>query len=149
MTPEELKVIREKAEAATPGPWEVTEAPGFGHDHAPYAVASERDEQIAECYDNTPGSWHPVQNEANAAFIAAANPQTVLRLLDEVERMSVPRSLSDWHEDIGNVLWWMLPVCEPPYCGTPLDDDWPYEDDERPVWTELLLPIDAALEAKP
>lgn len=29
--------------------------------------------------------------------------------------------LSEWHEDIGNVLWWKFPIDEPPYVGTPLD----------------------------
>lgn len=33
--------------------------------------------------------------------------------------------LDDWHEDIGVVLWWKFPVDEPPYCGSPLDEDWP------------------------
>lgn len=28
---------------------------------------------------------------------------------------------SKWSEDDGNVLWWRLPVSEPPYVGTPLD----------------------------
>ena len=31
------------------------------------------------------------------------------------------RPLSEWHEDIGPVLWWRFPVVEPPYVGTPLD----------------------------
>lgn len=26
-----------------------------------------------------------------------------------------------WHEDDGPVLWWRVPIEEPPYCGTPLD----------------------------
>ena len=30
-----------------------------------------------------------------------------------------------WDEDTGDVLWWNFPVEEPPYCGTPLDDDFP------------------------
>ena len=25
-----------------------------------------------------------------------------------------PRPLEEWHEDYGNVLWWILPVSEPP-----------------------------------
>lgn len=25
----------------------------------------------------------------------------------------------DWHEDLGDVLWWRLPVQEPPYVGGP------------------------------
>lgn len=31
------------------------------------------------------------------------------------------RPLEDWHEDIGDVLWWRFPIQEAPYCGTPLD----------------------------
>lgn len=26
-----------------------------------------------------------------------------------------------WNEEDGTVLWWLLPVTEPPYVGTPLD----------------------------
>lgn len=37
----------------------------------------------------------------------------------------VARPESDYHEDMGNVLWWKFPVDEPPYCGSPLDSDWP------------------------
>lgn len=33
--------------------------------------------------------------------------------------------LESWHEDMGPVLWWVFPIDEPPYAGTPLDDDWP------------------------
>lgn len=33
--------------------------------------------------------------------------------------------LGDWNEAIGDVLWWKFPVNEPPYCGSPLSDDWP------------------------
>jgi hypothetical protein len=35
--------------------------------------------------------------------------------------MRTARPLSEWHEDIGPVLWWKFPVDEPPYVGTPLD----------------------------
>lgn len=31
------------------------------------------------------------------------------------------RPLADWHEDIGPVLWWTMPVTEAPYVGSPLD----------------------------
>lgn len=37
----------------------------------------------------------------------------------------VARPAREWHEDLGNVLWWCLPVQEPPYCGTLLDHNWP------------------------
>jgi hypothetical protein len=32
-----------------------------------------------------------------------------------------PRPFCDWHEDHCNVLWWRIPISEPPYVGTPLD----------------------------
>lgn len=33
----------------------------------------------------------------------------------------VARPLSEWHEDMGAVLWWRFPIEEPPYVGSPLD----------------------------
>jgi hypothetical protein len=30
------------------------------------------------------------------------------------------RPLDEWHDDMGDVLWWKFPVTEPPYCGSPL-----------------------------
>lgn len=32
-----------------------------------------------------------------------------------------PRPLSEWHEEIGDVLWWKFPITEAPYVGSPLD----------------------------
>src|SRR5690348_4230841 len=77
---------RALCEAATSGEWSVTETPGFGHDHAPYTVVDEHDEQVAECYDNTPGKRSLEENAANAAFIAAAR-SAMPALLAEVERL--------------------------------------------------------------
>jgi len=31
------------------------------------------------------------------------------------------RPLSEWTEDEGAVLWWVFPIVEPPYVGSPLD----------------------------
>lgn len=31
----------------------------------------------------------------------------------------------EYHEDMGPVTWWRLPVEEPPWVGTPNDSDWP------------------------
>jgi len=36
-----------------------------------------------------------------------------------------PLPLIEWHEDMGDMLWWFFPIQEPPYCGTPLDCDFP------------------------
>lgn len=32
-----------------------------------------------------------------------------------------PRPHHEWHEDIGDVLWWLWPIESAPYCGSPLD----------------------------
>lgn len=32
-----------------------------------------------------------------------------------------PRPASEYHEDMGPVLWWAFPIKEPPYCGMPND----------------------------
>lgn len=75
------------------------------------------------------------ENKALAAQLAAA------------ERDAKARPLDEWHEDDGPVLWWVFPVNEPPYCGTPNDDGWPRYHTH---WTRLVIPIDAALaERKP
>lgn len=35
--------------------------------------------------------------------------------------MNKPLPLHDWHEDMGDVLWWLWPIEQPPYVGSPLD----------------------------
>jgi hypothetical protein len=51
--------------------------------------------------------------------------QEISILKAEVERLETPIPIDDWHEDMGDVLWWEFPIQEPPYCGTPLDILWP------------------------
>lgn len=48
------------------------------------------------------------------------------------------RPLDEWHEEDGPVLWWRLPVSEPPWVGSPLQDDW--TDDYYTHWTPLPIP---------
>ena len=50
-----------------------------------------------------------------------------------------------WDEDTGDVLWWNFPVEEPPYCGTPLDDDFPKY---KTHFTELHIPDEVEEEPK-
>lgn len=47
---------------------------------------------------------------------------------------TTPRPRAEWSEDDGPVLWWQLPVSEPPYAGTPLDDEFP---DYETHWTPI------------
>jgi hypothetical protein len=37
------------------------------------------------------------------------------------EQPTSVRYWTEWHEDMGTVLWWKWPIEEPPYVGTPLD----------------------------
>ena len=64
--------------------------------------------------------------------------------LDEPQK-AVARLAEKWHEDIGPVLWWDFPVEEPPYCGTPLDDDFPKY---KTHFTELHIPDEVEEEPK-
>jgi hypothetical protein len=43
----------------------------------------------------------------------------------EHDELHTARPLDEWHEDEGLMLWWRFPIDEPPYVGSPLDDDWP------------------------
>lgn len=40
-------------------------------------------------------------------------------------RRCVARPLSEYHEDMGPVVWWRFPVNEPAWIGKPDDSDWP------------------------
>jgi hypothetical protein len=46
-------------------------------------------------------------------------------LLSLYRQFTIARPISEYHEDMGCSLWWIFPLCEPPYCGTPNDCDWP------------------------
>jgi len=38
-----------------------------------------------------------------------------------MDTLTRPRPISEYHEDMGDVLWWKLPITEPPYVGSPND----------------------------
>ncbi|MBO1139691.1 hypothetical protein FQS87_07255 [Enterococcus avium] len=68
----------------------------------------------------------------------------IVNQLDEPTKV-IAHLAEKWHEDIGPVLWWDFPVEEPPYCGTPLDDDFPKY---KRHFTELHIPDEVEEEAK-
>lgn len=37
------------------------------------------------------------------------------------EKVEKARPIEEYHEDMGDVLWWKFPVEEPPYVGSPHD----------------------------
>ena len=47
------------------------------------------------------------------------------------------KPIEEWHEDYGDVLWWKLPIEEPPYVGSPLCEDWP---GYHTHWTPIVVP---------
>jgi hypothetical protein len=68
----------------------------------------------------------------------------IVNQLDEPTKV-IAHLAGKWHEDIGPVLWWDFPVEEPPYCGTPLDDDFPKY---KRHFTELHIPDEVEEEPK-
>lgn len=48
------------------------------------------------------------------------------------------RTLDEWHDDVGEVLWWTFPITEAPYVGSPLDTDWP---GYHTHWTKFVVPV--------
>ncbi len=76
------KALREKAEAATPGPWK---ADGWQHESydGNYFVRGDgvATEEVAHCEGS--GRY-----EENAAYIAAASPDVVLALLDQLAALT-------------------------------------------------------------
>jgi hypothetical protein len=47
------------------------------------------------------------------------------------------RPLAEWRYGDGPALWWLFPIEEPPYCGTPHCSDWP---GYHTHWTPVPLP---------
>lgn len=74
-----------------------------------------------------------VQDEKARADAAEQNRGT--------EKWDTARPIDEWHEDIGPVLWWTFPIEEPPYCGTPMDGDWP---GYHTHWTPFIIPFTPA-----
>jgi hypothetical protein len=114
---------------------------------------AEDEERIAAGYQSdaaspfcAPDDARVLQGKAAIARIRAAAERQAVELYDRLARgeevsesdESRARPLEEWHEDIGNVLWWKFPINEPPYAGTPLDDEWP---GYHTHWTPIVCPL--------
>ncbi|WP_108394308.1 ead/Ea22-like family protein, partial [Enterobacter hormaechei] len=77
------QALREAAEKATKGQWAVE------FDDEIYSTDGVNNEQIAMVFSEN--------EERDAAFIAAANPATVLALLDELEALKLANAAQDDH----------------------------------------------------
>ena len=105
MTDTELSILESLAKAATPGPWEVDSL---------YNIRSE--DKVIVLVSKTYMSREPT-NE-NAAYIAAANPAVILKLIAELRQArkerdwlaeNMPNSYSECHCPEGHY----KPDCEP------------------------------------
>ena len=81
---------------------------------------------------------------STGVFAGLGIAKSVLTKLEEPQKV-IAHLAEKWHEDIGPVLWWDFPVEEPPYCGTPLDDDFPKY---KRHFTELHIPDEVEEEPK-
>lgn len=80
MDKSELTRLKELAENATPGEWVADR----------YMVLSPKRHNLARTYTHSDGNidrLEPMDKHDNAAFIAAANPATILAMIAEIERL--------------------------------------------------------------
>lgn len=87
-------------------------------------------EEVARaiCYHNDPLKTDDYRNwiveaEASLSVIAPHYEKQIAELKTLVAWYETPKPANEYHEDDGNVLWWKLPVSEPPYCGSSNDYD--------------------------
>lgn len=82
MTALNKQALREAAEKATPGPWYVHDKPC---EDGNYGIDTSDKEFLAEAVVWWGFARQSIWREEDAKFIAAANPATMLALLDELE----------------------------------------------------------------
>ena len=88
MTLPNLSALRALAEKATPGPWKTASGKGSASvrtEHPEYNCAIYLNVRTCEIEESVK-RW-----QSDAAFIAAASPDVVLALLDEIERLNQER----------------------------------------------------------
>lgn len=78
-----------------------------------------------------------LREKSDIAAQLAARDKRIAELAVELVTLANPAHLDSWNEEDGSVLWWRFPIVEPPYCGTPLDDDFP---EYVTHWTRFAIP---------
>jgi len=51
----------------------------------------------------------------------AGTQRAYFDLRNDIAPPVIARPIAEYHEDMGDVLWWKFPITEPPYVGTPND----------------------------
>jgi hypothetical protein len=94
MTPSELSAIRERLDAATPGPWELW------YGELDWVSVGIDGDTVAECRTHINQQFSGWQNLRNATFIQHA-PTDLRALLDEVERLRAdPLPAAAWVREV-------------------------------------------------
>ncbi|MEK4355172.1 hypothetical protein MKX41_30755 [Paenibacillus sp. FSL R5-0475] len=103
-------------------------------------AAEQRERQLKEAIEEAL-KWTWYHGEANMTEIDAVLNDILATLYPDTPEPTpeiTTKPIDEWHEDLGDVLWWIFPVNEPPYCGSPMDMDWP---DYHTHWTPLVYPV--------
>lgn len=94
LTPEQLADLRQKANAATPGPWKadlrVGKAMVYPSKYTPNCLCEVPYKEVVCTIQGVyrDNAWHmDKQQDDNAKYLAAADPATILQLLDMIERL--------------------------------------------------------------
>jgi hypothetical protein len=113
--------------------------------HSVYEVLDDYVKIKAELDD----AWHSIGDRTEGLDLAThieslkaqkeSQAERLAEARNDMERLLTPCPLSEYHEDHGSVLWHSMPICAPPYCGSPLDSDWPFvsESEKYLAWTPL------------
>lgn len=84
---------------------------------------------------------HTFTKDWAEATVAAVEERLELAEARE-KKLREAHPIDEWHEDYGDVLWWTFPIEEAPYCGNPLDSEWP---GYLTHWTPIVTPEVASL----
>lgn len=93
--------------------------------------------KLRELHENHPEFGVSIRRVMDGGRFFVTVEQDIEDEENEYPSKALLRTIDEWHEDYGDVLWWKFPIEEPPYCGTPLDDSWP---DYHTHWTPIALP---------
>ena len=97
----DLDELRKLANAATPGPWQANSDDIWGdRDSDGWTVVA-----MCPCPKSPHGSARRLDWGRDASFISAANPSTILALLDEIDRCHARLEIDHvWHSTSGGVI---------------------------------------------
>lgn len=101
ITDAELDRLEELARAATPGPWKAVEVKGGHHG----VTSKDNYPNVVSAWSDWEGYGHG-SSGVNAAYIAAANPECVQQLIEDVRALRSAISALMYYKPQGNAPAW-------------------------------------------